>query len=93
LIALQFSLLIHLFGVPLSLGSFVRLLISTDSFVWFDLTWFFSLDGSLFDWLIVMVFADLSTMITHCGCCSLFVELTVDLVYFSGLICNKLKAY
>jgi len=58
----------------------------------FSLPMFFCLDGSLFDWLIMMVLAALSTKITHFGCCSPLVLLTALLVYFSGLICNKLKA-
>jgi len=50
------------------------------------------MDGALFDWLMVMVLAALSMKITHFGCCSSLVLLTTDLVYFSGLICNKFKA-
>jgi len=49
-----------------------------------SLYWFYCLDGSLFDWLMVMVLAAaaLSTKITHFGCCSPLVLLTADLVYF-----------
>jgi len=43
---------------------------------YFSLPVFFCLDGSLFDWLIVMVLAALSTKINHFGCCSPLVLLT-----------------
>ena len=59
---------------------------------WFDLVWLcFVWMISLFGWLTMMVFAPLSMMTTHFGCWSPLILLSVDLVYFSGLICNKLK--
>lgn len=39
----------------------------------------------------VTVLVTLSMTKTHFGCCSPFVMLSTDLVYFYGLICNKLK--
>ena len=66
--------------------------------LWLLLYWFLLYDCLtaspywLFDWLMVIVLAALSTKITHFGCCFPLVLLTADLVYFSGLLCNKFKA-
>jgi len=86
---LHFPLLILLFYwiALLLIDSFVWLLLSllvllygcfSITVLLFGLTWFFCLDGSLFDWLMMMVLVALFKMITHFGCCFPLVLLTAD---------------